>query len=730
MKYELIKHANIIRSNDEHFYWMATNLDPQFLIANAELLAGRKIRISFKLEAAENIIILPKLYLDCGTGTSEFNSIELQILPGNRVNQVISFPWNIKFLRFDPMAQMGAFTVKSFTIDVLGRTETLLTRLKRTITSWLKGGQTNSQIVHNPGPRTTVPEEEKTYERWIRLYEPNPNLYPEFRKWSQAWHKRPLISIILPTYNTPKIWLREAIDSVLNQAYENWELCIADDASTKPYVKDILKEYASKDSRIKIVLRSKNGHISTASNSAMELATGNFVGLFDHDDLLHPLALYFSAEEINASPDAMLIYSDEDFISSDGERNLPYFKCEFNYDLFLAHNMITHFGIYKTSLVRELGGFREDFDGAQDYDLALRFIEKISFEQIKHIPRVLYHWRMHSDSSASGSDAKPYAHIAAMRSIQEHLDRKQVAAKVESAAEAKGCNRVRYTLPITQPSVEIIIPTRDGLELLRQCLISIVNKTTYQNYVITIIDNGSVESDTLSYLQEITRDQRIRVKRDDSPFNFSALNNRVGLKSTADFVLLLNNDIEVINTDWLTEMVSVATQPGVGCVGARLWYPNDTLQHGGLIYGLGGVVAHSHKQLKRGLPGYAGRVLHRQTLSGVTGACLLISQHIYKEVSGLNENFKVAYNDVDFCLRVMEAGYRNVWTPFADLYHHESATRGYEDTPEKRERLQTEATLLGELWGNKLHVDPFYSPNLTLDSEDFSMAWPPRVATY
>ena len=532
----------------------------------------------------------------------------------------------------------------------------------------------------------------------------------------------------MPTYNTPKDYLCKAINSVINQVYGNWELCIADDASTEPRVRETLERYALDDARIKVVYRKVNGRISEASNSALELVTGDFTALLDHDDKLHPLALYFVAEAINNHPEAQLIYTDEDKIDENGERKDPYFKCDFNYDLFLSHNMITHLGVYRTETIKKINGFRSVYDGAQDYDLALRFIEKISKPQIIHIPRVLYHWRLHALSTAQSSSAKPYAHIAAMKAIGEHLERVEVRATVEPAPEAVGMNRVRYFLSQNQPSVEIIIPTRDGADILRQCIESILQKTTYDNYHISIIDNGSKLKKTLKFFKELSKNSRVRILRDESPFNFSRLNNNVALKSSADFVCLLNNDTEVITPDWLNEMVSIAIQPGVGCVGARLWYLKNMLQHGGLILGLGGIAGHSHKHLIKGNTGYLGRAVLTQSLSAVTGACLLVATPIYKEVNGLEEaNLTVAFNDVDFCIRVREAGYRNVWTPYAELYHHESVQRGYENTPGKIARFEKEKKFIKERWGDKLLNDPFYSPNLTLDREDFSVAWPPRI---
>jgi glycosyltransferase involved in cell wall biosynthesis len=541
-----------------------------------------------------------------------------------------------------------------------------------------------------------------------------------------AQHKnKPLISIVMPVYNPKPEWLEEAIKSVRSQIYSNWELCIADDASTNPSIRTILETYAREDDRIHVVFRKENGHISAASNSALSLAKGEWVALLDHDDLLADHALYWVADAINKSPNSRLFYSDEDKIDESGVRSGPYFKCDWNEDLFYSHNLITHLGIYQSELLRKIGGFRLGYEGSQDYDLALRCIEHIDQDQIHHIPRVLYHWRVHDESTAMSSDAKPYAMIAGERAINEHLLRKGVDATAELIGYGY---RVRYALPQVLPLVSLIIPTRNGLSFLKVCIDSIMQKTTYSNYEILIVDNGSDELACLNYLKTIVSNPNITVVRDEQPFNYSALNNAAVKAARGEIIGLINNDIEVISPDWLSEMVSHVLRPEVGAVGARLWYSNDTLQHGGVILGLGGVVAHSHRTLPKGNPGYCGRASLIQSFSAVTAACLLIRKSIYEELGGLNEaELKVAYNDVDFCLRVREAGYRNIWTPYAELYHHESATRGPDDTLEKVVRFDSEKEYMITRWKGLLANDPAYSPNLTLNHEDFSLAWPPRV---
>jgi glycosyltransferase involved in cell wall biosynthesis/SAM-dependent methyltransferase len=564
------------------------------------------------------------------------------------------------------------------------------------------------------------------YAEWIHRYD---TLNDETRATMHARIKsfthKPLISVVMPTYNAKPEWLIEAIESVCKQIYPRWELCIADDASTDKAIRPILESYARKDSRIKVVFREQNGHISAASNSALELATGEWVALLDHDDLLSEHALFWVADVINQNPNVRLIYTDEDKIDEGGRRFNPYFKCDWNVDLFYSHNLITHLGVYRTDLLKDIGGFRVGLEGAQDYDLALRCVERIEPKQIHHIPRVLYHWRMHDKSTAQSADAKPYAMLAGEKALNEHIQRQKIYAKAELIGHGY---RVRYTLPDTPPMVSLIIPTKNGLQLIRQCVESILTKTTYPNYEILIVDNGSDDPATLQYFDELRAEECVRVVRDDRPFNYSALNNAAVKLAQGQVLGLLNNDLEVISPEWLSEMVSIALQPRVGAVGARLWYPNETLQHGGVILGIGGSAGHSHKHIARHQYGYVGRASLIQSFSAVTAACLVIRKAIYEEVQGLNEtDLQVAFNDVDFCLRVREAGYRNVWTPYAELYHHESATRGYENTPEKKERFAKETQYIKQRWGHQLLNDPAYSPNLTLNHEDFSLAWPPRV---
>lgn len=567
--------------------------------------------------------------------------------------------------------------------------------------------------------------QEKTYQQWVEEFDTVTGSSRErFVRAMQRLDHQPLISIVMPVFDPPVDLLIKAIESVSNQIYPNWELCIADDKSSNADIRDALVRCSDKDGRIKLTFRKENGHISRASNSALKMASGDFVALMDHDDLLPPHALFWVAQAINENPRGKLFYSDEDKIDLQDVRHDPYFKCDWNPDLFYSHNMFSHLGVYDAALLEEVGGFREGFEGSQDYDLALRCSEKIDFSQVIHIPRILYHWRVMPGSTALDASEKPYAMIAGERAINDHFQRTSIDAECKLLDFGY---RVKYTIQ-GKPLVSVIIPTRDEVEVLRACLNSIRDKTTYDNYEIVIVDNGSERAETLAYLEEIQRDCVAKVVRDDGAFNFSRLNNKgVGVAS-GEIVALVNNDVEVVTSEWMTEMVSQASRPEIGAVGCRLIYPDNTLQHAGIILGLGGLAAYSHRCIPKDSPGYFGRAMLLQSMSAVTAACLFVRKKVYMEVNGLDaDNLAVAYNDVDFCLRLREAGYRNIFTPYAELMHFESKSRGPEDTPEKQERLRKEYAYMRKRWGELLDRDPAYNPNLTLDREDFTLAPIPRV---
>ena len=564
------------------------------------------------------------------------------------------------------------------------------------------------------------------YARWIRCYD---RLEREdvqrIREQIAKFHYSPMISVLLPVYNSNLRWLRRAILSVQKQLYPCWELCVVDDASTDRKLWPFLQRCARRDPRINVMRRTENGHISAASNDALRLAKGDFVALLDHDDELAPTALYFVALALNKNRDLQLLYSDEDKLDAQNRRSEPYFKSDWNPELVLAQNFISHLSVYRTDLIRRLGGFRIGLEGSQDYDLALRCIEQIRPKEIEHLPWVLYHWRAGDQSTASSATAKPYAQEAARRAVQEHLERTGIAGTV---VPSHGVYlQTKYAFPIEHPLVSIIIPTRDRTSCLQKCLDSIFEKTDYRNYEVIVLDNESHEAETLEFLAELTKYDRVRVERIDGTFNYSRLNNRGVELSRGSFIALLNNDVEVINDDWLSEMVSRAMQPEVAMVGARLWYPNGTIQHGGVILGAGGIAGHAHVGLRRGEPGYFARANLAQNVSAVTAACALVRREVYLQLGGFDESLAVTFNDIDFCLRLRQAGYRIVWTPHAELIHHESASRGFDDSTPKQVRFLGEVDYMNSKWGDMLQRDPFYNPNLSLGENLFTLAFPPRT---
>ncbi|MFH1080936.1 MAG: glycosyltransferase [Pseudomonadota bacterium] len=563
------------------------------------------------------------------------------------------------------------------------------------------------------------------YERWQRRHRLTAKDRDRIRSETEKLTRRPLISILLPVYNTDEIWLRKCLDSILVQLYPCWELCIADDASTAPHVRPILEEYRAGDGRIKIVFRENNGHISAASNSALSLATGEYIALLDHDDELTPDALYEIAAFISRQPDADMIYTDEDKIDVRGRRHSPFFKPDWSPDTFLSLMYTCHLAVFRTALVRQIGGFREGFEGSQDYDLVLRLTEHT--EKICHIPRVLYHWRSIPDSSAANFQSKSYAQDAGLRAIREALQRRGEDAHVEPIGGLSGRYRVRYRLQ-EQPLVSIIIPTRDLSALLENCLKSIFDRTAYDRFELIIIDNGSREPETLDLFRRWQENEpgRFRVVPLPIPFNFPALINEGVRNARGELVLLLNNDIEVISNDWLSEMAAQAMRPRVGAVGAKLLYPDDTVQHGGVVLGIGGIAGHSHKYLANDRPGYFDRLRITANYAAVTAACLMVKKERFLEVGGFDEALPVAFNDVDFCIRLLKAGYYNLCLAHLRIYHHESKTRGPEDTIEKQIRFLGEIELMEERWGDLLRNDPFYSPHLTRYREDYSIS----VASY
>lgn len=743
--------SELIPSITKENVWHANGGDPYFFVEplpGSDFMAGWYL-IQLEVFVPETAIVYSKLYIDYGSGFSEENVQSLITHDG--VNSVVvNFRANPARLRLDPIDFMAEIEVRCLNIEKIEYAvalESMISRIVFMRNSQLEGDgrqaisitdvhveiEAISKELEIPFTEALSKEYQKVisnesivigYQTWIRLIE-NPSLpdYQGIQKMIASFEILPLISVIMPTYNTDEYFLRCAIDSVIKQSYPNWELCIADDASTSPRVRFVLEEYASLDGRIKVHFRDENGHISLASNSALELATGEYVALFDHDDMLAKHALLFVAESVNLVRDALIIYSDEDKLMDSGCRAYPHFKSDWNPNLIYSNNYVSHLCVYKKSLLDRIGGFRPGYEGAQDYDLLLRSIDHAEYDQIIHIPKVLYHWRIHADSTASSSDAKSYTVDAGLRALQDYFLVKNINVEVK-ALDVPNVYRVMWPLPSLPPLISLLIPTRDHVELIKNCVNSILDKTTYENYEIIILDNASVEVETLHFFKEIqARSSRVSVLSYNHEFNYSAINNFGVSHSRGEIIGLINNDIEVINPGWLTEMVSHVIRPEIGCVGAKLYYADDTIQHAGVILSLGGVAGHGHRGFSRHDPGYFSRLISVQNLSAVTAACLLVRRNIFDAVGGLDEfNLTVAFNDVDFCMKVAALGYLNLWTPFSELYHYESISRGSEDTQEKRQRFAAEVNFMISKWGERLDADRFYNPNLTKIRQDFSIA--------
>lgn len=738
-----LKPMNQLEPGSAINHWISLGEDPFFeLKAPATAEPGAqwyKFRFVIHSTHTDNTA---KIYWDLGQDYAEDQSLSVHYTSGQAFTRIVRLPSPPQRLRFDPLESLGAFSINALAFDAIGpeqaakhmlckllatqegrklSAEALTQRLKSNAAEaeqdWLE--HTYQQYQHS---LLSTPQS-RLYRQWIEKVE-TPSLPDDATvcQTIQGMAYAPLISVIMPTYNTHAEHLKACIDSVLAQKYPNWELCIADDASTAPHVRDLLEHYEASDSRIKVAFRDENDHISRASNSALELTSGDFVALLDHDDTLPPHALYFVAQAIAAQPTAQIVYSDEDKLDETGQRHSPHFKSDWNPDLFYSQNYVCHLGVYRRDILARIGGFRAGVEGSQDQDLLLRCLPHVQADNIVHIPRVLYHWRMSQGSTAQSASAKSYTTQAGIKALQDHLRETGQHTVAVEAGQLPNTYRLRWPIPTPAPMVSLIIPTRDKKEVIELAVRSILGKTTYPNYEILIIDNGSQEPATLQWFDEIQQDPRVRVLRYDYPFNYSAINNFGAQFAQGEVLGLVNNDVEVISPDWMTELTAHALRPDIGCVGAKLYYPNDTVQHGGIVMGLLTLAGHAHRHSPRRSAGYFGRLVTTQNLPAVTGACLFVRKHVYEQVGGLNEiQLKVAFNDVDFCLRVQERGYRNVWTPYAELYHHESVSRGAEDSPEKKERFAQEVQYMQTRWASDIARARYYNPNLTRMREDFSI---------
>lgn len=565
--------------------------------------------------------------------------------------------------------------------------------------------------------RMEVEPEKTEYQYWLKAHQVSERELKRQRQCEFEWN--PLISILIPLYNTDFHFLKVIVDSIRKQSYRNWELCLAD-ASDTDIVGEYVKKHYSKESRIKYKKLKKNEGISSNTNEALRMAVGEYVMLSDHDDIVEPNALYEIVKVLNRHPELDIVYTDEDKVSFDDKQYFgPHFKPDFNIGMLRSNNYICHITVIRKKIMDEIQGFRPEFDGAQDYDLILRCVEKT--DKIYHIPKILYHWRCHPNSTAVNPESKMYAFEAGRKALLEHYERCKIAAKVENT-KLLGYYRTVFELK-GNPLVSIIIPNKDHIDDLKKCVESIHQISDYKNYEIIIVENNSEEAMTFRYYEKLEQDyQNVRVIYWKDIFNYASINNFGVAESRGEYLVFLNNDVEIISPKWIDEMLGFAQQADVGVVGVKLYFPNYTIQHAGVVIGLGGVAGH----IAVGMPGtdygYQGRSIIAQDYSAVTAACMMVRKDVFRELGGFDEKFQVAYNDIDFCLKAGKCGYRVVFTPYAELYHYESKSRGKEDSPEKKARFEREVALFEKKWPRILkHGDPYYNRNLTLTNVDCSL---------
>ena len=558
------------------------------------------------------------------------------------------------------------------------------------------------------------------YQKWIRKHLPSQEELKKQRE--TVFPIQPKISIVVPLYRTPENYLRQLVESVKAQTYSNWELCLSDGSGADSPLRDILEELSAGDGRIRVISHEDSLQISENTNAAIEAASGDFIAFADHDDVLTPNALFACVEALNRKQDSLIFYSDEDKMSMDGNKFFqPHFKPDFNIDLLCTVNYICHLFVVHREVIEQVGMLRREFDGAQDYDFIFRCVEQVGREKICHLPKILYHWRSHENSTAENPESKLYAFEAGKRAVQAHYDRIGIPAEI-SMGEYPGLYRTRF-LRDSDPLISIIIPNKDHVEDLRRCMDSIEEKSTYRNYEYIIVENNSEDPETFAYYKELEKNNpKVRVVYWEGIFNYSAINNFGVGYAKGEYLLLLNNDTEIINPDCLEELLGYCTRPDVGAVGARLYYEDNTIQHAGVVIGFGGIAGHCFVQQPRGYTGYCHRIICAQDYSAVTAACMMVKRKAFEEAGGLTEELKVAFNDIDFCMKLQKAGYLVVYNPYAELYHYESKSRGLEDTPEKIERFNREIAVFEKRWPEIIkNGDPYYNPNLTLESQDFSL---------
>lgn len=702
--------------------WRSRGRDP-FFTATKSISAGW-VRVKARIDCERSA--QSHFYFDAGQGFVADEAVFMSDASGEKeVVRYVKFPKPVRAVRFDPVDVPVEFTLAHFSAEPISdirmwtdafflKIEDMRTRrnFRRSLTYGLKlllkfnFREFREKLFP---PEASVPQ--KAFEEWRVQHAITPERRASMRAELRTWQDAPSISIIMPVYNVPETYLRKAIDSVVAQIYQRWELCIADDRSTAAHIRPLLEEYSKKDPRIKVVYRQQNGHISAASNSALELATGEYVATLDNDDELTEHALFEVAKAIVADRSLDFIYSDEDKIDMTGRHIEPFFKPDWSPDYFLACMYTCHLGVYRTSLVREIGGYRSEFDTAQDYDLVLRVMEKTN--HVRHISDILYHWRMLPSSTASGSEAKPKAHVTAQKALSEHLARSGENGRVEDGP-SPGFHRIRFDI-VGRPKVSIIIPstcadkTIDGkrVNYLERCINSILEKSTWREFEIIVLDRHQMPAEMESRLNA----QGVRRVTYDESFNWSRVNNLGARHASGSHLLLLNDDMEVITADWLESMLEFSQRDGVGAVGGKLFFPDGRIQHAGVIV-KNCKPGHPYYCHPGASPGYfCSNIVHRNCIA-VTGACLMTRKSVFDSIGGLNEEFPLNYNDVDYCLRLVASGHRIVFTPYSQLYHYESVTRPKGVEPAEVKRFES-------IWLKRFPDDPFSNPNLTFEKAAF-----------
>ena len=566
----------------------------------------------------------------------------------------------------------------------------------------------------------TASTREIPYQKWILRHLPSNKELERQRR--EQFDFQPKISIVVPLYKTPEKYLKQFVESVKNQTYPNWELCLSDGSGSNSPIRETLDYLASLDERIHVISHDEQLQISENTNAAIETASGDYIAFADHDDELTPNALFECVKALNKDGKIELLYSDEDKMSMDGHKFFqPHFKPDYNPDLLCTVNYICHLFVADRTIIDKVGMLRSEYDGAQDYDFIFRCVEAVDPSEIYHIPKILYHWRCHEDSTAENPESKTYAFEAGKRAIEDHYKRVGINATVKQG-EFLGLYRTKY-IRDHDPLISIIIPNKDHIDDLKRCMESIDQKSTYKNYEYIIVENNSTDDKTFEYYKKLeAENDKAHVVYWDKEFNYSAINNYGAGFAKGEYLLLLNNDTEIINEDCLEELLGYCMRNDVGAVGARMYYEDDTIQHAGVVIGFGGIAGHCFVMQPRGTTGYCHRIICAQDYSAVTAACMLVKKSAFDEVGGLTEELAVAFNDIDFCMKLRSAGYLIVYNPYAELYHYESKSRGLEDTPEKVARFNKEIQTFERRWPDIMRDgDPYYNPNLTLKSQDFSL---------